>query len=252
MVRPGAAILSLLLACGAARGAAATVEELTRQAEAAAGSRDYSKAVTLVSRAIVLAPERATLYLLRGTYHFRDGKIEEALADFDRQLKLQPGDRAEHWQRGIALYYAGRFKEGREQFEEHRTVNPDDVENAAWHYLCRAKEASPERAREALLPVGPDRRVPMAEVYQLFAGKLKPEDVLAAAGQGNPGAERLNLQLFYAHLYIGLWHEAQGNAELARQHMRDAVEKHPLEDYMYDVARVYLSRMSKPATRPAK
>jgi lipoprotein NlpI len=235
-----------------AAGAGAGEEELARQAQAAAAARDFEKAAALATRAIEGSPESATLYLLRGTYHFRAGRVEESLADFERHLKLRPGDRAEHWQRGIALYYAGRFKEGREQFEEHRTVNPDDVENAAWHYLCHAREASPQKARDALLPVGPDGRVPMAEVYQLFAGKLKAEDVLAAARKGNPPAGRLNRHLFYAHLYIALWHEAQGENELAERHMRTAVEKHPLEDYMYDVARVHLSRMKKPATRPAK
>src|SRR4029078_7815766 len=94
--------------------------------------------------------------------------------------------------RGIALYYAGRYADCRRQFESHRSVNPDDVENAAWHFLCVARAASPEKARAALLPVGPDARVPMREVYEMFRGALTPDRVLAAAGS------RLDGQ-FYAH-----------------------------------------------------
>jgi hypothetical protein len=37
------------------------------------------------------------------------------------------------WQRGIALYYAGRYKDCRLQFESHRTVNPNDVETVREH-----------------------------------------------------------------------------------------------------------------------
>ena len=61
-------------------------------------------------------------------------------------------------------------------------MNPDDVENAAWHFLCVARAESPAKARAALLPVGPDARVPMREVYQMFRGTLTPEQVLSAAG----------------------------------------------------------------------
>jgi hypothetical protein len=38
-------------------------------------------------------------------------------------------------------------------FYAGRTVNPNDVENAAWHFLCVARAESPEKARAALLPV---------------------------------------------------------------------------------------------------
>src|SRR6185503_17774965 len=118
---------------------------------------------------------------------FQSGRIEESVAGFDRLVKLAPEALPQLWQRGIALYYAGRFKDCRAQFESHRTVNPNDVENAAWHFLCVARGESPEKARAALLPVGPDARVPMLQVYQLFQGKRSPEDVLAAAGTGLEG-----------------------------------------------------------------
>ncbi len=101
------------------------------------------------------------------------------------------------WQRGIALYYAGRYRDCRLQFEAHRTVNPADVENAAWHFLCVARAESPARARAALLPVGPDARVPMRQVYEMLRGALEPAQVLAA-GDAGPTAE------FYAQLYVGL------------------------------------------------
>ena len=135
------------------------------------------------------------------------------------------------------MYYAGRYDDCRRQFESHRTVNPDDVENAAWHFLCVARGESPAKARAALLPVGPDTRVPMREVYQMFRGTLTPEQVLAAAGS-QPAA------LFYAHLYVGLYFEVQGMAARALEHIKiAAADRFEREGgYMHMVARVHARR----------
>lgn len=166
---------------------------------------------------------------------FERAQVVESAATFDRLAAAAPDVMPNLWQRGIAQYYAGRYRDCRLQFEAHRTVNPDDVENAAWHFLCAAREATAARARTTLLPVGPDSRVPMKQIYDLFAGKTTPETVIAA-GRGTPGAE------FFANLYTGLYHEALGNAERSLAHVTVAAEPRFEEagDYMHMVARVHL------------
>ena len=94
----------------------------------------------------------------RAVADFERGRVVESAAGFDSFVKLVPASAPQLWQRGIALYYAKRYKDCREQFESHRTVNPNDVENAVWHFLCVARQESPEKAKAALLPVGPDSR----------------------------------------------------------------------------------------------
>jgi lipoprotein NlpI len=162
------------------------------------------------------------------------------VADFDTVARLVPNEAPHLWQRGIALYYAARYADCRAQFESHRRVNPNDVENAAWHFLCVARAESPERARRALLPVGPDARAPMGEIYEMFRGKLQPDAVVRAAG-GSPQAR------FYAQLYVGLYLEATGNAARARQHIEAAA--HPefasAGGYMHMVARVHLAELQR-------
>src|SRR5438105_15333574 len=117
----------------------------------------------------------------------------------------------------------------------HRLVNPDDVENAAWHYLCVARAESPDAARASLLPVGRDARVPMREIYDMFRGRATPDDVLAAAGH-DPASE------FYAHLYLGLYFEALGNKARTLTHIRiAAADKYArVAGYMHGVARAHL------------
>jgi lipoprotein NlpI len=176
----------------------------------------------------------------RAVLDFQNGRVVESAAGFDNLAKLVPSIAPELWQRGIALYYAGRYKECRAQFESHRTVNPNDVENAAWHFLCVARAESPEKARSAILPVGPDARVPMRQVYEMFRGKMTPEQVLAAAGNQPDGR-------FYAQLYLGLYFEAIGNQQLALEHITAAAADQFAQagGYMHTVAKVHLALLQR-------
>ncbi|PYR27315.1 MAG: hypothetical protein DMF92_16555, partial [Acidobacteria bacterium] len=185
-------------------------------------------------------PGRPQAIFDRAVADFRNGHIAESVAGFDALAKLVPDEAPQLWQRGIALYYAGRYQDCRAQFESHRTVNPDDVENAAWHFLCVARAESPERAKAALLPVGPDPRVPLAQIYQVFRGTLAPEAVLAAAG-GRPESQ------FYAHLYLGLYFDALGNKERALEHIRAAAADRyaAVGGYMHTVARIHLGTLQR-------
>jgi len=177
--------------------------------------------------------------LNRAVADFENGRFAESAALFDGLAKSAPAQAPYLWQRGIALYYAGRYDDCRRQFESHRTVNPDDVENAAWHFLCVARAESPAKARAALLPVGPDARVPMREVYQMFRGTLTPEQVLSAAGS------QADAQ-FYGHLYLGLYFEALGMKDRALEHIKIAAADRfePSGGYMHMVARVHLRSLT--------
>ena len=170
--------------------------------------------------------------------------MEQAVTDFDKVVELAPDRGPHHWQRGIALYYAGRYQDCRAQFESHRTVNPNDVENAAWHFLCVARAESAEKARAAILPVGPDARVPMRQLYELFRGTMTPEEVLRAAGTRPDGQ-------FYAQLYLGLYFAALGDSTRALEHIRAAAaDRYALAGgYMHMVARVHLKLLQTGRSR---
>ena len=176
----------------------------------------------------------------RAVADFRAGRVAESAEGFDQVARAQPASAPQLWQRGIALYYAGRYEDCRRQFESHLTVNPSDVENAAWHFLCVARAESPEAAHEAILPVGPDPRRPMREIYEMFSGRMTPQDVLSAAG-GQPRAR------FYAHLYRGLYHEALGRAVAAREEISLAADDQfaRVGGYMHMVAVVHRDLLSR-------
>ena len=170
---------------------------------------------------------------------FSAGRLSESVSGFDEVATLVPSVAPQLWQRGIALYYVGRYQDCREMFEAHRTVNPNDVENAVWHFLCVARQESPVAALAALLPVGPDSRMPMTEIYRMFQNNLRPDDVMKVA-QRAPSRVRLRA-VFYAHLYIGLYYEA-----MAREHLVLAAEDTyaRVGGYMHTVARVHVDQLN--------
>jgi tetratricopeptide (TPR) repeat protein len=193
-------------------------------------------AVTLTAAAV--AAQRATdnprEVLDRAIADFLGGRLSESVAGFDRVATLAPQAAPQLWQRGIALYYAGRYQDCRAQFESHRTVNPNDVENPAWHFMCVAKAESPAKARAALLPVGPDQRSPMREIYEMFRGTMTPEAILSAGGS-EPSAR------FFAELYAGLYYDAIGDYTRATRHLRNAADQRYASagGYMHRVAQLH-------------
>jgi lipoprotein NlpI len=172
--------------------------------------------------------------LNRAIDDFLAGRVAQSVAGFDRVAAVAPDAMPHLWQRGIALYYVGRYADCRKQFEAHRAVNPDDVENPAWHFLCVARAESPQNARAALLTVGPDQRSPMREIYQMFRGALPPAAVLSAAGATASAR-------FFAELYVGLYYEATGETEQAVRHLNAAASPRFVEvgGYMHRVATLH-------------
>ena len=208
-----------------------------------AALRKPEEAIAAFSKVIELDGKASSAYEGRAEEEFKLGQIDRSVEDFNRYVALEPRRAPYTWKRGIALYYAGKFAEGRKQFELHQTVNPHDVENGVWHFLCAARETSFEKAQASMLPITGDFRVPMSEVYELFRGKGTAEDVLKATKKGNPSGPELDARTFYAHLYLGLYFEAKGDKEKTYEHIKAAATEFPQDDYMGDVAKVHFKRL---------
>lgn len=202
------------------------------------------QALEEINRAIAKAPDLSQLYLIRGSLLCRSGKINESLPDFDKVIELDPQLKPYLWQRGIALYYAGKYTEGLDQFAVHREVNPNDVENAFWHFLCAVKINGLKAAQKDVLLSGNDERVPMMQVQQLIQGKATVEQVVAAAEKNRRLINGSDYDRFYGYLYVGLYFDAIGNRAKALEWMEKCVAL-GVSGYMGDVAKVHLDTLKK-------
>ncbi|MCE9612372.1 MAG: hypothetical protein K8R23_19405 [Chthoniobacter sp.] len=193
-------------------------------------------AISVVARAAEGADPEALFR--EGVEAFYAAKPKESVTAFDRLIVAAPEIKPRLWQRGLALYLAGDYQGGREQFELHQKVNAHDVENAAWHFVCVARAENVAAARKALIPIRGDARVPMKEVHALFAGTGSVEEVLKAAESGE--GEELKDHRCYAHLYLGLYFEALGDVEQAKAHMLKAAKEFRMDHYMGTCAQVHV------------
>ena len=185
----------------------------------------------------------------RGMSFFKVGKIKDSIADFDTYLRLEPKMEAGHWQRGIACYYAGRFEEGRKQFEAYEKVDGNDVENVVWRAICIARKDGVEKSQATMAKVGFDRRVPMMTIYKLFKGEATPINVMKEAEGRSLNDVQSKQQLFYAHLYIGLYSEIKGDKTSTKDHLKKAVDIYPHRPYMWAVARTHLKLLEMPENK---
>jgi tetratricopeptide (TPR) repeat protein len=74
----------------------------------------------------------------RGREHARQGRVEDALADLDGALELDPAATSARFSRGFLLGRAGRHREAIDAFRElaeEDPENPDFLNGLAWQYL---------------------------------------------------------------------------------------------------------------------
>ncbi len=217
--------------------------DLRAQALSSLNSGNYKAAIEAADAMIRLNGADTRTMRLAADVYLRSGEIDFAVQLFDRFVEMEPKQMPEMWQRGIALYFAGEYEKAAKQFEEHRVVNPYDVENAAWHYLCVSKAFSPDKANKLLLPAPNDARAPMTEIMNMLTtGSVDAINERVNAMTADSASRKE--ASFYADLYMGLYFDAQGDQKKAREFLARSAKDAP-HHYMGDVARVYAELVGK-------
>ena len=186
-----------------------------------------------------------------GMSAFASNKVEQSVEIYDAIITDDPRRKPYLWQRGLSLYYAGRYKDGAEQFATDVAVNPNDTEEQIWHLLCLAKMediGSLDAARTQKLTVGKDRRPVMRLVQKLFLGDSDSKESerslieMAEKSNANNAGNR-----FYASLYLSLYYESLNDEKSPQRWMETAIgteyaKSTGRRDPMVDVARVAMQR----------
>jgi lipoprotein NlpI len=243
-------LLSSHASCVRAQDGLQKAVGLLRTAGQDLSSQKYDEAEKKAKEAADLAKDSGEVQQSAAQVLFLAGKAEESLPLFDRANALLLERAPDNWQRGIALGVCGKWTEGAKQFKMHHDVNPNDVENSAWYYLCVAKSENLEAAKKSVIPSRGDARQPMMAILQMLKGEAKPEEVLAVAEKASAGPARQEA-VFYGELYVGLYYDSIGNAEEAEKHLRASLN-YDQKHYMSDTARVYLQHRFPNRNNPTK
>ena len=246
------AIVTNVTACRSQETPRTKARTLLRDSERAYNADKYDEAAKAAQAAADLQPDDAEFQQLAAQLLFLSGKVNESIVCFDKANKLNEMQAPHNWQRGCALGCAGKFAEGAEQFGLHHDVNPNDVENSAWYFLCVAKSKTVAAAQASIIDSKGDRREPMMSVLKMLQGTLKPDEVLVAAKANTKEGPERKLALFYGFLYVGLYYDSIGEGEKASAAL-DSCLAHAGKDYMGRTAQIYKEqRFAKsPTAKPA-
>lgn len=228
----------LMMPALVASGQQSSVNELREAGFVALAKRDSEKVISTADALIQNHASDSSAWRLAGDLYLRAGDYKKAIVQFKRYIERHPEHEAELWQHGIALAFDGQFDEGRKLFELHRTVNPNDVENALWHFYCVAKSSSVEKARSGLLPAPGDRRAPMEELLQLYRGEADEAAVRTAIDQWPKGTRNHDSAVFYGELYLAMHADSMGDRKRAIELAEKAATAKEV-NYMTDVGRIY-------------
>ena len=203
-----------------------------------------------------------------GMLMLADGDADGAVVAFDNAVALDRSLQSTCWQRGLALFFAGRYREAAEQFERDLATNGCDVEEVVFHALSVA-HATGSFPTQLLPATGSDPRgATMEAIRALYAGTTTTDAVLAAAaaassqiqlkvgdyseaavvGTSSEATGAATEAMCYANYYIGCWHEAQGDAAAALPHFAAAAAS-PSADYMGRIAGMHHKKAADAAAR---
>jgi lipoprotein NlpI len=240
----------------------ALLAAVSRAQEPPAASDPVANRTQLEEQRVVLNkqieqhPDDVELYSQRGDVHFFLGEFDDAVADYDRMVELQPELDASHWRRGIAYFYAGQYEQAAGQFERYHTFDNVDRENGIWRFLSQVKAYGLEEAREGLLKYDKDDREPFPDVYRLFAGAITPGEILQHIAEASISESERDKRLFYAELYIGLNYAVEDKPDEARPHLQAAARNQWGESagygphYMWRVAGLHRDLLAQQPVEP--
>lgn len=183
-------------------------------------------AIRDIDRALELDPDNVA-------YRFSKARILAGYGLHQQAVEGFSGASAEQWETlakehdymvyGMSLYYLGRYRDAREQFEKGSVLGGDGrLFGALWQHLAalRGSEAGKSQLSAAL-----GREFDTGwhgKIGGMLIGKLSPDDLLDAASSDDKGLERD--RLCEAYFYIGQKLLLENNPDKARDYFTRAVD----------------------------
>ena len=209
---------------------------------------NFTRQLATLDAAIKKSPSEEDLYAQRGHVQLFLAHFPEAVADFEKQIALDPTQDAPHWQLGIAYYFAGQYEKSSRQFAKYQTYESGDRENGIWKFLADVKVLGLEAARRAMIEYTRFDREPFPTLYAVFAGEKTGEQLFAEIREKNLADD--GAVMFFANYYGGLNEELLGHRDNALALLRQAVASPWARraqggpSYMWQVARLHYETLA--------
>ncbi|CAL1329379.1 Lipoprotein NlpI [Candidatus Providencia siddallii] len=97
-----------------------------------------------------IRPDIPEIFNFLGIYFIQSGNYENAYEAFDSALELNPNYRSVLMNRGIALYYGGRYKLAQEDLLNYYKIDPNDPFRSLWLYIIE-NNINKKKAKDNLI-----------------------------------------------------------------------------------------------------
>ena len=202
-----------------------------------------------LSKSIAVNPGSLRGWSKRGDMRLFLGKFQDAKADYEKMIQLDPELEVSHWRLGIAYFYLEEYDKAARQFQIYHNFDAVDRENGIWRFMSQFKSKGLKTAREGLLKYEKDDRPPYPLLYEMFAGRLKPEEVFLRIEQANYSESFKERVFFHACLYVGIYLElVEDKKVMAENLLKKAFENkygRSTGTYMWQVARLHYFQLMR-------
>ena len=110
---------------------------------------DFAGAERECKRALELDSNSAQAHEIFSRYLMGRGRLDEAIAEIERAIDLEPASRFNNKNYGRALFYARRFKEAEEQFKRVLAMDDSFVSTYSWLTSAQALQGKEAEAYES-------------------------------------------------------------------------------------------------------
>lgn len=168
----------------------------------------------------------ATMYIADGDLYFADGKLEQAIAAYDRAIEIEPTNDVPHIRQSRILVYTRDTAAALAQAEQAVRLNPTSPENLA--YYCRALdwEAQYTAAYDACTCAS-ELDPNYAEAYAFLSEVFSDQGDWFSAREVGQQAIDTNFQSMDAHHNMGYAWEVQGRYAEAVKYYENAITLAP-------------------------
>jgi tetratricopeptide (TPR) repeat protein len=180
------------------------------------------EAIQQYDQALQLNPNSAYAHNNKGNALMKQGKLPEAIREFERAFRLNPNYAEACYNWGIALADGGKPDEAIQYYEKALQIKPDYAD--AHHNLgvILAGQGKLEEAiqhYEQVLQINPDD----AEARYNLGGALARQGKLKEAIQNYERSLQLNPDYAEAHFNLGVALASEGNVNEGLQHIQQAL-----------------------------
>lgn len=166
--------------------------------------------------ALAIRPDIPEVFNFLGIYFTQAGNFDAAYEAFDSVLELDPTYNFARMNRGIALYYGGRYRLAQGDLLAYYRQDPNDPFRSLWLYLVE-KEIKPKMARANLLS-----RYNQAEkgqwgwnIVEFYLGKISEKTLMVRLKENSTDNTSLAEHLSETNFYLGKYYLSLGDNDNA-------------------------------------